>query len=270
MTTTPITLEHLENLVVVIDDAVEKRGWNQGHLLLKIDNTDAQGFDFGTKEIDGHPLNTLLGFTAPSEWAAIGVCAEGWAASMDSGARPSQSKGRMRIRNTTLVSRDGLVASGMRLAGQELEQMGEGVGTILDALKRAVGMPTASPEVPFEGWVARMLLTLVIGDQPRGHRRVPWSQLRPSLEKYNSLAADGSWEALRGVAAKHTGIVAELTPDEAAWMDEGMFSRWVIGGMPSYEHLFEEARAATTPEAFSQLRRQLKAWGLPVRFRKAA
>ena len=53
-------------------------------------------------------------------------------------------------------------------------------------------------------------------------------------------------------------------------MDEGMFSRWVIGGMPSYEHLLEEARKACTQEAFSQVRRQLKAWGLPARVRKAA
>ncbi|MBV9411372.1 MAG: hypothetical protein JO148_07235, partial [Acidimicrobiia bacterium] len=90
MTTTPITLEHLENLVVAVDTAAEVRGWNEGHLLLKIDNVDAEGLDFGMKEIDGHPLNTLLGFTAPDEWAAIGVCAEGWAASLESPVRPSQ------------------------------------------------------------------------------------------------------------------------------------------------------------------------------------
>ena len=121
-----------------------------------------------------------------------------------------------------------------------------------------------------EGWVARMLLMLIIGDVPRGHRRVPWCQLRPSLEKYKALADDGSWEAFRGIASKREGLVADLTPDDAAWMDEGMFSRWVIGGMPSYEHLLEEARKACTQEAFSQVRRQLKAWGLPARVRKAA
>jgi hypothetical protein len=148
--------------------------------------------------------------------------------------------------------------------------MGEGVGTILDALKRAVGVATAPPEISFEGWVARMLLMLIIGDTPRGHRRVPWSQVRPTLERYKELAAEGSWETLRGVASKREHVVADLAPAEAAWMDEGMFSRWVIGGMPSYEHLLDEARKACTEEAFSQVRRQLKAWGLPVRVRKAA
>ena len=261
-----ITTEQLEALAAAVDAGAEERGWNTGHLLVRVEGT-ALGF----KEIEGHPLDSLLGFTAPADWLALGVCAEGWAASLDAGCRPSEAKGRMRMRTTVLVSRDHVVASGMRLAGEDFKLMpGEGYGTILDALKRAVGAATAPPEVPFEGWVARMLLMLIIGDVPRGHRRVPWCQLRPSLEKYKALADDGSWEAFRGIASKREGLVADLTPDDAAWMDEGMFSRWVIGGMPSYEHLLEEARKACTQEAFSQVRRQLKAWGLPARVRKAA
>ena len=96
--------------------------------------------------------------------------------------------------------------------------------------------------VPFVGWVARMLLLLIIGDDgPRGHRKVPWCQLRPSLERYTALADDGSWETFRSVAAKRPGVISDLTPEIAAWMDEGMFCRWVIGGLPSYDHLLEEA-----------------------------
>ena len=169
-----------------------------------------------------------------------------------------------------LVTRDGAMASGYRLAGSEFELVPGGVGTIPDALKRAVGVPTDPAEVPFTGWVARMLLQLIIGDAPRGHRRVPWCQLRPSIESYAALADEGSWETLRSVAAKRPAVISDLTPDVAAWMDEGIFSRWVIGGLPSYDHLLEEARKACTPEAFTQLRRQLKAWGLPTRVRKAA
>jgi hypothetical protein len=266
-----IDTEHLEALVRTIDAGAEERGWNEGHFLVTIVGADADGCDVGFKDIDGHPLNHLLGFTAPAEWLALGVCAEGWAASFDAGCRPSKAKGRMRMRSTVLVMRDGAVASGMRLAGEEFEQMGEaGVGTIPDALKRAMGVATAPPDVPFVGWVARMLLMLIIGDEPRGHRRVPWCQLRPSLERYKDLADEGSWETLRGVASKRAGMIADLTPEDAAWMDEGMFSRWVIGGLPSYEHLLEEARKASTAEAFTQVRRQLKAWGLPARVRKAA
>jgi hypothetical protein len=272
-----IDTEHLQGLVRLIDARAEERGWNEGHFLVNVVGVDAEGCDVGFKDIDGHPVNHLLGFTAPAEWLALGVCAEGWAASMDAGCRPSKAKGRMRMRTTMLVTRAGGVASGMRLAGEEFKQMGGGgaadancAGTIPDALKRALGVATAPPEVPFEGWVARMLLSLIVGGEPRGHRRVPWAQLRPSLERYKELADEGSWETLRGLASKRADMIADLEPDEAAWMDEGMFSRWVIGGMPSYEHLFEQARKAATPEAFTQLRRQLKAWGLPTRVRKAA
>src|SRR3954447_9381216 len=179
-----IDTEHLEALVRTIDAGAEERGWNEGHFLVNVVGADTEGCDVGLKDIDGNPLNHLLGFTEPAEWLALGVCAEGWAASLDAGTRPSKAKGRMRMRTTVLVTRDGAVASGMRIAGEELKQMGEGEGTILDALKRSVGVPTAPPEVPFEGWVARMLLMLIIGDEPRGHRLVPWCQLRPSLERY--------------------------------------------------------------------------------------
>jgi len=266
-----ITTERLEALVTAVDATAEKRGWNEGHWFVNIVGADDEGADVGFKDIDGHPLNSLMGFTAPAEWLALGVCAEGWAASPDAGCRPSKARGRMRMRTTMLVTRDGAVASGMRLAGEEFRQLGEpDMGTIPDALKRALGLPTPPPEVPFEGWIARMLLMLIIGDTPREHRRVPWCQLRPSLEKHKALADDGSWETFRAVAAKRENLVADLNPEEAAWMDEGMFSRWVIGGMPSYEHLLEEARKACTPEAFSQVRRQLKAWGLPSRVRKKA
>jgi ELWxxDGT repeat protein len=40
------------------------------------------------------------------------------------GRRPSEAKGRMRMRSTTLVVRDGRVASGLRLAGGDLRQAG--------------------------------------------------------------------------------------------------------------------------------------------------
>ncbi len=271
-----ITTEELQHLAVAVDAAAEERGWNEGPMLVRVEDGESPDDGLlGFKSIDGHPLDTLLGFAAPASWQALGVCAEGWAASTEhaQGARPSKAKGRMRIRSTCLVSRDGAVASGMRLAGGEFDQMGEPVGTIPDALKRALGVATAPPDAPFYEWVARMLFGLIIGDagaSSRGHRLVPWAQLRPSLERYKQLAEEGSWETLRGLATKRASVVADLEPDVAAWMDEGMFSRWVLGGMASYDHLLDEARRSMTEEAFRQVRRLLRTWGLPVRMRRAA
>ena len=77
-----IDTEHLEGLVRLIDSRAEERGWNEGHFLVNIVAADLDGADVGFKDIEGHPLNSLLGFTAPTEWLALGVCAEGWAASI--------------------------------------------------------------------------------------------------------------------------------------------------------------------------------------------
>src|SRR5437764_12721004 len=144
-----ITTERLEALFTAVDASAEERGWNEGHLLVNIVGADDEGADVGFNDIEGHPLDSLMRFTAPAEWLALGVCAEGWAASWDAGCRPSQAKGRMRMRTTMLVTRDGQVASGMRLAGEEFKLMPEEgsteshcSGTIPDALKRALRVPT--------------------------------------------------------------------------------------------------------------------------------
>src|SRR5438094_2145985 len=108
--TEPITPQQLAALAAAVDAGAEERGWNEGHMLVRVEaGAGPDDMQLGLKDFDGHPLDVLLGFTAPKEWLALGVCCEGWAASMDSGRRPSQSKGRKRMRSTVLVSRDGPV-----------------------------------------------------------------------------------------------------------------------------------------------------------------
>jgi hypothetical protein len=268
-----ITSEQLATLAVAVDNAAEARGWNEGHILVKVEAAPPpDDIELGMKDIDGHPLDTLLGFTAPPEWQAIGVCCEGWMAPMASGKRPSESKGRMRMRTTALVSRaSGEVVSGVRKAGEDFELMpGEApIGMVPDALRRALGLPTPAPEVPIAHWVAVMLFGLIVGDGGP-HRRVGWSQLRHHLDTYEVLGRDGTWALLRKLAGKRSDLNLDLAPDVAAWMDDGMFARWVLGGLPSYDAMLNKARTACTPEAFRQVRRILREWGLPVRLRRAA
>jgi hypothetical protein len=178
----------------------------------------------------------------------------------------------MRIRTTAIISRaDGIIVSGIRKAGEDYEAMpdGECVGTTPDALRRAMGLPTPPPEVPVAHWVALMLFRLIAGDGG-AHRRVGWSQLRPKLETYEVLGHDGTWEVLRNLAAKRAMPELDVSQEVAAWMDDGMFSRWVLGGLPPYDHMLERARQACTPEAFNQVRRLLRKWGLRTRVRRAA
>ena len=84
------------------------------------------------------------------------------------------------------------------------------------------------------------------------------------------ITAEGTWEGLRQFSPRGHAIATGLSAEMAAWMDEGMFARWVLGGLPPYEHLLEKAKQATTPEAFTQVRRVLRSWGLRSRLRPAA
>src|SRR5207248_10475214 len=135
-------------------------------------------------------------------------------------------------------------------------------------LRRALGIPTPPPERPFTEWVARMLFRLAIGDGGDG-RRVGWTQLQPELERYEAVGGEGSWDLLRRLAAKGHELRVDVSTDVAAWMDDGMFARWVLGDQPSYEYLLEEVKRTTTPEAFTQIRRLLRKWGLRSHVRRA-
>lgn len=130
-----MTDDMLSAVAVAIDQAAEERGWNSGHLLVKIE-LDGDDIEFGFKDIDGHPLDTLTDLVAPAEWLAVGVCCEGWMAPIETGKRPSQSKGRKRMRATCLVHRDGTIVSGVRVAGEDFEiKEDEATGAIVDALR---------------------------------------------------------------------------------------------------------------------------------------
>lgn len=268
-----ITTDKLAALVAAIDSAAEQRGWNNGGLLVRIEapgDSDEGDVDLGLLEIDEHPYDYLLGFTAPDEWLALGLCCEGWAAPMNSGTRPSRAKGRMRARNTVLVSRDGYVAAGMRLGGEDFEPWPEpGEGRMLDALQRALRLPTAPPEEPLTRWLALRLFVAIVGAHGAG-RRVGWAQLCPYVERYEKLGHIGTWELLRRLVANGEDLTAGVDATAAAWMDEGMFARSVLAELPQYDVLLERARRSTTPEAFTQLRRLLRKWRLPSRVRRAA
>jgi hypothetical protein len=261
---TPLSTERLAAVAAIIDQTADDRGWNGGPILVHVRLKDEEAFDLGVKNIDGHPLDHLLGFTAPAQWDALGVCCEGWAAPMDSGVRPSKSKGRMRVRSTHIVGRNGVEAAGMRLAGEGFEAMPaaeNAIGMVPDALRRCLGLPTAPPEEPVTQWLARMLF-LTISADGGSKRSVGWSQLRPTLERYEAVGNEGTWALLKGLVAKHHDLNIDLEPEVAAWMDDGMFSRWVLGGLPPYDVLLEEVSRTATKEAFTQVRRLLRKWGL--------
>jgi hypothetical protein len=125
-----------------------------------------------------------------------------------------------------------------------------------------------APEAPFTEWLALMLFVDIVGAHGT-RRRVGWPQLRPRLEHYEHLGDVGTWDALRRLVAKGHDLPG-VDAAAAASMDAGMFAGRVLAQLPPYELLLERARRCSTPEAFTQVRRLLRKWGLPTRVRRAA
>jgi hypothetical protein len=135
------------------------------------------------------PLDGL----APIDVLLGAVAPEDWAVlgvATGGWARSLDQPARCRVRAEVVV----LVVRDGRVVGR-VRQGGQVIteppasGVSLDCLQRALGLPTAPP--PAEPVV-------------------DWAGLR-------KLVAEGGWPALG------------LTPEEAAWFDDGSFARWVMG-----------------------------------------
>lgn len=153
------------------------------------------GPDVGILPLDGvAPADVLLGAVAPAEWAVLGMATQGWAWPL--GGEPA---GRVRAEVVVLVTRDGRVVGRVR-QGDEVITEPPASGITLDCLQRALGLPTAPPEAPLPQFLT--------------DRSLDWARLQ-------QLVVGGGWPEL--------GLSAE----EAAWFDEGSFSRWVLGRRPA-------------------------------------
>jgi hypothetical protein len=141
-------------------------------------------------------------------------------------------------------------------------------GFLLDVLRRAAGRPTGRPEpvglYHLLWWVGTIL---AVGSC--ASRRLDWPAVRalnPMTSAQDVTSAPvgppadlsrgcSTWEDLRLRAAGGKVEPWFPPPDLAAWMDEGMFSRWVLSGLPPVATLLCRCRPLLTPSAYHQLRR---------------
>jgi hypothetical protein len=154
---------------------------------------DPEGVTFGVKELEPgqHPLDELLGFAAPEEWSALGTICHGWATrTLDT--RPSRAADRVRVRSVHVVARDGTEIGGFHPTDGQLTLQDMVLGTVPDALRRCLDLPTAPPETAPPPTYAT------------------WEEVR--------------WEVITGRRR-----LEEVSPTLAAWMDVGMFARWTEG-----------------------------------------
>jgi hypothetical protein len=239
--------ESLNRLVTTIDadlGDVDELPTGESASLIRVTRSG----EIAIRSLDGdHPFDALLGFVAPDDWEILGVIAPGW------GTRYEQSPpSRQRIRVIHVASRSGDEASLLRFAGEPTATaapIGElPAGRVADCLRRALNLPT--PEEPAETlatlWVHRVLQGLAARSHPSfGRRKVDAHE----VEAIVSSAAPSSWEDERWAVVQSEGSFL-MDGAIAAWMDAGMYARYVLADMPERSTTVDAAKKACTPAAW--------------------
>ena len=282
----------LPRLASALDEAAEREGWERPPTLVRVTAWPSQpltdGFDLGVRPLEDElsVVEALAGFTAPAEWLAIGVVTEGNARHL---ADPAE---RRRVRCVHLVDRSGASGSTLRLQGEEVTVLtGESdqpSGRIDDVCRRALGLATSPPQnSSAELWASLWLERLL---EHRGRTpadmRLPWrdvAELHPAvalvvgdadgerwgpeaarqLTRLGELLAEvHSWPVLRLACAAGEWPVESVPSDVAAWLDDGAFSRWVLGEFPPLDQLAAAACEVVPPSVRRRLRATLRSWHL--------
>jgi hypothetical protein len=245
----------LRSLVGEVDVALWSRG-EADTVLLRV----VEPGELAIRPLDGaHPLDVLLGFVAPAEWAALGVAAPGTGHALD-GDQPPE-----RVHVTMLIARSSASAGVLR-RGDRVTPLGDPPqGLVADACRRALGLPTAPPPATTAGlWVRWWLDALVQAAAERGpgEPALGWLDavaLHPAtfvpepgepLPEPAAVAAATlgmaeawGWGRLRG--RPQAGDLSPgsapggLTREVASWMDDGMYARWLLAGLPPPDDLLD-------------------------------
>jgi len=207
-----------------------------------------------------HPLELLLRFVAPAHWTAIGVAGAGSAHTLDASGRPQRDSTLGHVFVTVLVHRSGAATTLMHHGDGEPAAIPEPPeGTVADACRRALGLPTADPPASTTGlwslcWLDRLVGAAAagpgprssLGDWPSAAGLHPATSLGPLSSDPHALArackvlaATWPWSRLRShpEAVDLPGL--ESPPELARWMDDGMWARWLLSAFPSRDDLLD-------------------------------
>jgi hypothetical protein len=227
-----------------------------------------------------HPLDLLLGFVAPAHWWALGVSSCGRQHSIGSDGRVMRSAGSPRVRITVLIDRSGGAATLLRRGDERTSLQGPPDGTVADACRRALGLETAPPPATTAGlwtrcWLDRVVDTLAPSggasggasggpgpptwrDLTRLHpassvAATQWSGLGPGpdadalADATRALADAWPWARLRADPAVADVPGPLPDPRVVAWMDDGMWARWLLATFPALDDLIDAACSLLTP-----------------------
>lgn len=280
----------VDEVVDLLDTVTSPLGFDLPPQLLWIegDSRDPDTWEFAFQPTGGDSCTeALLGFTAPPTWWALGTLTGGWAGPAEiyddddamrgrMQTRPSSHPDAVRVRSLVVASRDGAIAGRVACAdGRRIDEAPEH-GFAIDALRRALGLPTAPPGFP----VGELLTALWLAEveaaaaDARGDgrslswtavaRRHPAMQLlqaagerpRPSqlVEMASALGRVLSWAEVRRQVTERGWLTNVVSRDLAAWMDEGMLARSLVTALPPVDGLLEGACRRLRPPQARQLR----------------
>jgi hypothetical protein len=222
-----------------------------------------------------HPLDLLLGFVAPVHWGALGVSSCGRQHSIGSDGRVLRSAGSPRVRITVLIDRSGGATALLRRGHERTPLPGPPDGTVADACRRALRLETAPPPATTAGlwtrcWLDRIVDTLAPSSGASGDAGPTWRELT-RLHPASSVAATrwsglglgpdadaladatyalaDAWPWARLRADPAVADVPGPVPDPrvVAWMDDGMWARWLLATFPALDDLVDAACSLLTP-----------------------
>lgn len=173
------------------------------------DDLEEGELELGVRELEfgDHPLDALIGFTAPSDWAAVGVLATGRAyagvdADLDLTLDPDRRLDQpVPVITAHIVARDGSWGSAWQPIDGASEPAGSEHGTaavallgragrVDDAIRRVLGVTTAPPPATTHRlWALQWLDAIVASVAPSDHRLPPDSAdvlaLHPAVDAFD-------------------------------------------------------------------------------------
>lgn len=197
-------------------------------------------------------VHALAGLVAPADWQAFGVVAPGQGLRLDDDGRHDGGPA-IQVVACALVDRSGHVVSQVRDSQGDELAVGPTDGRVVDACRRVLRLPTA-PAVGAPAmwatvaWVDTVLARTLAADLgcPPG-----WADL-VALDVAAPVPPP-AWPALRAACAAGLLTVPGVSPQAAAWMDDGMFARELFASLPPLFEMLTDLRELLAPTVFDRV-----------------
>lgn len=257
----------LDELVEAINAALYPP---DGHQLLRVVDTPSEVEVARRPLAVNHPLEALLGFTAPDRWRAIGLSGPGRAVPLGPAADDTHSTPIVAF--TVLLDRSGQGAGVMQSEESVMHLPGPPEGLLGDACRLALGLPTAPPppdtvDLWLRCWLDRLIEMVAYMGSARHYQSweavtavhpvaTAWGMDCPDgapvalADATRRLAEAWPWARLRKEPDVLDTPGPPLHPDITNWMDDGMFARWVLAAFPSWQQL-ADASAQLLPASIA-------------------